>query len=210
MALNLTNLWRAIKKTIPYLIDAPLATTINTVNNSPRLKQWITNFMWWVNDTMNLPAYAIGKIWAYYSPEWSQAQKDFNLLAQSSRQASDMGQDYSSTSYALWRLAPVVAAAPLAPAATAPASAWTLSAVETAWLMAPALAWQETFWVWLPSWETNRREAMRQQDLANQRNLNRKQQIANALSEWYKQWINFNSPSIRPLIQQIIQEYNSL
>ncbi len=158
--------------------------------------------MWWVNDTMNLPTYAVGRIGAFLSPEWSTTQRNFNLLAQSARQATDMWQDYNSTAYALWRMAPALAAAPLAPAAAAPA--WTLTAVETAWVMAPALWWQASFWNSLPSWDWDRREVMRQQSLA------RKQQIANSLSRWQNQWVNFNDSRIKPLIQRLILEYNSL
>lgn len=212
MALNLTNLWR---KAVNYLqYSNPITATPKIVNgvakiaSSPEVQQWAVNFMWWINDTMNFPAYAVGKVWAYLSPQWSTTQRRFDLLAKSARQASDVWQDYNSTAYALWRMAPALAAAPLAPVAAAPA--WTLTAVETAWIMAPALWWQEAFWVWLPSWEWDRREDMRQEMLQQntaQQLDEAKIKIVNELKRMIGAW-EVNSNPARA--QALLNLYNKI
>lgn len=166
-----------------------------------RVIQWLKNFIWGVNDTMNLPSYVLGRVWTYLSPQWSALQKSFDSLTRAARAATDMWQSYYTGWYGLWRIAPAIAWAALAPISSAPVA---LSEAETVWLMLPALWWQTSYRSSLPSWDRNRREAMRQQD------ADRKQQIANSFALWKSQWVNFNDPQIKPLIRKLVLEYYSL
>ena len=96
--------------------------------------QWVKNFLWGVNDTMNLPAVAIWELWAFLSPRWSKAEYYFNDFANSARNTSDMWQDRGSVGYVLGRVAPGVAvywAIPAWSAALSPAVVWW---IETAGL----------------------------------------------------------------------------
>ena len=200
MALNLTNLWR---KAVNYLqYSNPITATPKIVNgvakiaSSPEVQQWAVNFMWWINDTMNFPAYAVGKVWAYLSPQWSTAQKRFDLLAKSARQASDVWQDRTSAEYMVGRMAPgvaVIAAAPAAWAVTLPGYLW----IETAWLstLAAPLDWENSVEYW------------RQQQLAQQRNLQARTSIVNALKQMRDSWEIYTNPA---KTQQLIDLYNKI
>lgn len=200
MALNLTNLWR---KAVNYLqYSNPITAAPKIVNgvakivSSPEVQQWAVNFMWWINDTMNFPAYAVGKVWAYLSPQWSTAQKRFDLLAKSARQASDVWQDRTSAEYIVGRMAPgvaVIAAAPAAWAVTLPEYLW----IEAAWLSTLAA----------PLDLENSVEYWRQQQLAQQRNLQARTSIVNALKQMRDNWEIYTNPA---KTQQLIDLYNKI
>lgn len=99
--------------------------------------QWAKNFLWGINDTMNLPAVAIWELWAFFSPRWSKAEYYFKDFANSARNTSDMWQDRGSVGYVLGRAAPGLAVYWALPAA------WALPALGFAWVETAGLS---TLW----------------------------------------------------------------
>ena len=98
------------------------------------VKQWLTNFIGWVNDTMNMPAVAIWQVWEWLSPKWSKAEAAFRDFKNTAKWVTDIWQDYQSAWYVAGRLAPWAAVF------------WALPA---AWVLpATAVAWVETAWLW--------------------------------------------------------------
>lgn len=149
-----------------------------------------------VNDTMNFPTYAVGRIGAFLSPEWSTAQRNLNLLAQSARQASDMWQNRESPEYLVGRMAPgvaVIAATPAAWAVTLPEFLW----IEATWLstLAAPLDWGDSVEYW------------RQQQMQQQRNAQAKANIVNALTTMRNNWEIYTNPA---KAQQLINLYNKI
>lgn len=224
MAFNLTNLWRKIANVGSYLnpMLAPVRA-VKTVSNvvsggasKDRLRQWVNNFLGWVNDTMNLPAVTIWEVGAYVSPRGSRAESEFKRFADTARWVTDMGQDYRSPEYVAWRVTPfvpaVVAAPYLAPEA---ASVWAVTAVNNV----PVATI-------LDMGNLDKREAAREgyspvirqaRDYAEYTPDNisgpaatRKAQIANTLKWWQAKWIDLNDSSILPLVRALVEEYNSL
>ncbi len=99
------------------------------------IKQWLKNFIGWVNDTMNMPAVAIWAVWEALSPKWSKAEAMFRDFKNTSKWVSDMWQNYQSAWYLLWRLAPWAAVY------------WAMPAIWAA-LPTAAVAWINTAWLW--------------------------------------------------------------
>lgn len=108
------------------------------------VKKGVTDFVWWINDTMNAPARVLGDAAVMLTKNWTKA----NDLAKSYRDTAygvtNIWQDKSSGAYALGRTAPIAAASVATPAA---------------WFSAAPLVWEATmtmaeaapivYWVWL-------------------------------------------------------------
>lgn len=220
MAFNLTNLWRKIANVGSYLnpVLSPVRA-VKTVSNvvsggisKDRLRQWVNNFLGWVDDTMNLPAVTIWEVGAYLSPKGSRAESEFKRFADTARRVTDMGQDYRSPEYVAWRVTPfvpaVVAAPFLAPEA---AGVWAITAVNNV-PVATILDMENS----------NKREAAREGYGPVIRSVRetiapievaaatRKAEIANALRWWVNAWVNLTDPAISSLVSELISEYNSL
>lgn len=107
------------------------------------VKKGATDFVWWINDTMNAPARVLGEAAVLLTKNWTKA----NDLAKSYRDyaygVTDMWQDKSSGMYLLGRTAPIAAASVATP---------------VAWFSAAPLVWEATmtmaeaapivYWVW--------------------------------------------------------------
>ena len=201
MAFNLTNFWR-------------------------KLAQWGKNFIWGVNDTLNLPTVAIWDIWAFLSPKWSQAERNFKNLADSARYASDIWQDYNSAGYLVSRFAPWAALTLPLLAASSPVAIWALWVGGTLGLELPSLATMWSLdelwfggadarnrvrqeWDWGP-WHWAAPESQQVQNPVSMANTSRKAQIARTLRGWQNAWIDLTDPSVAPIVRNLISEYNSL
>lgn len=169
----------------------------NLANAGRKLAQSIKNYVWGINDTMNMPAVWVAKMWQYVTPEWSKVNRAFQSLEDTARYTSDMWQKRNAPGYIIGRMSPSAAVFWAAPAS------WTL------WL-APFL-WVETAWLSTLSSPLDFQDAWGyEQTKQQQLNNARKQQIAESLIKWKTMWVNFNDKQIKPLIQKIISEYNSL
>lgn len=107
------------------------------------VKKGATDFVWWINDTMNAPARVLGETAVLLTKNWTKA----NDLAKSYRDyaygVTDMWQDKSSGMYLLGRTAPIAAASVATPVAWFSAAPLVWDATMTMAEAAPIV-----YWVW--------------------------------------------------------------